>query len=153
MNRVSTESQPLGITRPQWHELCDQLIELETAGALGGIRAIVAERLARVRSGLEYEDPAGAAAVTISWIPVSSEPGSPRHRQLLAAAAAHLAAVVDQGLDLASRPPAWLTTRREHLEGILVASAGQDAPDKAQLRAEYRMTCAEIRRRARTGMS
>jgi hypothetical protein len=91
-----TGSPPPGITRRAWHELLDQLIELESAGALSGIRAIVAERLARVRNGLEYEDPAGMAAVTISYVPVSSAPGSPRHRQMLAEAGAQLAYGIDK---------------------------------------------------------
>ncbi len=36
----------LGITRPEWHALQDDLLALNAAGALGGIRAIVAERQA-----------------------------------------------------------------------------------------------------------
>jgi hypothetical protein len=87
---------PPGITRREWHELCDQLIELEAAGALGGIRQIIAERLARVRNGITYEDPVGMAAMTIAHVHVSSAPGSPRHRQMLAEAGAQLAYGIDQ---------------------------------------------------------
>jgi hypothetical protein len=86
---------PPGITRREWHELCDQLTELEAAGALGGIRAIVAERLAYVRAGVSYDEVPMAMEV-IRSVPVSSAPGSPRHRQLLAQAAAHLAAEIDR---------------------------------------------------------
>ncbi len=72
-------------------QLQADLAELGRLGALGGIRAIVAERLALARSGVTYEDPVGMAAMTIAYVHVSSAPGSPRHRQLLAEAGAMLA--------------------------------------------------------------
>jgi hypothetical protein len=59
-----TGQPPPGITRREWHELLDQLIELEAAGALDGIRAVVAERLALVRRPGPFDpgrDPAVAA--------------------------------------------------------------------------------------------
>lgn len=45
-----TRMPPPGITRRDWHALLDDLTELEGAGALVGIRAIVAERLLQVRA-------------------------------------------------------------------------------------------------------
>jgi hypothetical protein len=50
-NPLQADASGLGITRKAWHGLLDQLIELEGAGALDGIRAIVAERLGQVRNG------------------------------------------------------------------------------------------------------
>jgi hypothetical protein len=46
-----TRQPPPGITRRDWHALLDDMIELEAAGALDGIRAVVAERLGQVRIG------------------------------------------------------------------------------------------------------
>jgi hypothetical protein len=50
MEKVTRQPLP-GITRKAWHALLDDMIELEAAGALGGIRAVVAERLGQVRTG------------------------------------------------------------------------------------------------------
>ncbi len=39
----------LGLTRPEWHQLLNDLLELNRHGALGGIRAIVAQRIGQTR--------------------------------------------------------------------------------------------------------
>lgn len=83
-------------TPADWAQLLTDLHELDRGGALGGIRAIVTERLARVRSGVTMEYPAQMAVQVIHYIPVSSAPGSPRHRQLLAEAGAFLAMAADR---------------------------------------------------------
>lgn len=79
-----------------WAQLLEDLHELGRSGALGGIQAIVTERLARARGGVTMKYPAQMAVQVVQYIPVSSVPGSPRHRQLLAEAGAWLAMAVDQ---------------------------------------------------------
>ena len=41
-----------------------------------------------------------------------------------------------------------LLSQRRHLEGILAVSAGQNDPQRPQLRAEHKAICAEIAQRA-----
>jgi hypothetical protein len=91
-------SLPPGITRREWHELCDQLIELcdqlielEAAGALDGIRAVVAERLCQVRTGgslpIAFQDACGIILAGYRKPPVPDQ---------CARAAALLAAEIDR---------------------------------------------------------
>ena len=48
-----------------WLPVFLELAELDTAGALGGIRAIIAERLRQVRSGHAHLDQWGDMAMTV----------------------------------------------------------------------------------------
>jgi len=87
-----TRQPPPGITRRTWHELLDQMIELEAAGALSGIRAVVAERLTMVRAGVPLPDEP-MEDLRIDLVPGDNgRIGTPQ----LASAAAWLAANIDQ---------------------------------------------------------
>jgi len=57
--------RPDGITRAGWHQLTDDLIELDRHGALGGIRAVVEQRLDMARAGVSFspDDAVRAAGI------------------------------------------------------------------------------------------
>jgi hypothetical protein len=80
---------PDGITRAQWHALLDDLLELERAGALGGIRAAVTERLSMVRAGVSFSPEETARAAEAAM-----------RSGKRAVAAALLAAAVDRDAEL-----------------------------------------------------
>ena len=89
------------LTRREWREFENDLLELELAGAIGGVRAIVTERLRQVRAGHTVEaDRAGSrdtslillAGNKVSHAPTS--PDGPLHAY--AAAGALLAAEMDR---------------------------------------------------------
>ena len=93
----ATESQVAGIASyidQHWQPIILDLIELDSAGALGGIRAIITERLAQVRAG----DPgqlARSAAVALSRL-YTADGGRPGANMPLATCAAMLAAEIDR---------------------------------------------------------
>jgi hypothetical protein len=68
------------------HQLCDDLLELEAAGALAGIRAVVAQRLLMVRMDVDPIPLLGRVEITFG-------PGDVRKR---AGTAALLAAEIDR---------------------------------------------------------
>lgn len=83
-----------------WTPLLLDLIELDEAGALGGIRAVIAERLRHVREGLPVNDDDPHYLLHLvqgscrSVIEYGGHPGE--DRKILAEAAALLAAEIDR---------------------------------------------------------
>ncbi len=80
-----------------WHELAAMLIELEAAGALSGIRAIISEHLQRTRRGLNRGyAPGGPGLAAAALAEVQSMPFTDDVPGRAAMAAALLAAVIDR---------------------------------------------------------
>lgn len=70
----------------EWTPLLQDLLELEAAGALGGIRAIIAERLRQVReSGQDWHPVVGALETARMLMPDAGLLEAPRIAALLAA--------------------------------------------------------------------
>jgi hypothetical protein len=87
-------------TEPAMTQLSDDLLELKRAGALGGIREIIAVRLRDVREGWAPDErtPGLAAA----WTCPRDVADAPPARARYAVAAAMLAALIDQEHDAGS---------------------------------------------------
>jgi hypothetical protein len=84
----------------EWRELTAALLELEAAGALDGIRAVIAERLHQVRKGWTPEHdrehmPGWLTLRAMSEV-TDSGPGTPGWPGVLPRAAALLAAETDR---------------------------------------------------------